>query len=70
MDKFFATSKTIQGIIVMAVPMLRALFGWEWATPEAGADVSMIVDGFITLVGLVWAFYGRMTAEKKLTLTP
>ena len=70
MDKFFATSKTIQGIVIMAVPMLRALFGWDWATPEAGAELSVVVDQLIALVGGVWAIYGRITATKNIAVLP
>lgn len=70
MDKWFVTSKTIQGIVVMALPILRTIFGWEWATAEAGADLSLVIDQLITLVGGGWALYGRVTATKTISVVP
>ena len=70
MDKFFASSKTIQGIVMMAFPMLSGLLGWTWATPEVGTEIGVLLGQALTFLGGVWAFYGRLTATKKLSLTP
>ncbi len=70
MDKFFLASKTMQGLVLMAIPMFRGLFGWEWATTETGADVALMIESGMALVGLILAVYGRVVATGKIVAVP
>jgi hypothetical protein len=73
--KFILKSKTILGIVIAAVPAVLGLFGIE----AVQADVQTIADsvfgiiekfeGIITLGGLALATYGRIKADKALTIT-
>lgn len=71
-SRFFLKSKTIQGILVTAIPLLMKLFGLEWSE-ELTADVAAIIDSAIGLGGLAWATYGRFRATndgRKLAVNP
>ncbi len=70
MDKFFLASKTIQGLIIMAIPMLRGLFGWDWATTQTGADLALIIDGTMGVFGLGLAIYGRVVVAGRIVAVP
>jgi hypothetical protein len=59
--KNFLASKTLQGILVM---VLTFLFGDQFGDPE----YAQIAEGVAILAGGVWALWGRVTADKKLTL--
>ena len=61
-EKFIAKSKTIQGLVVMAIPMLASLLGFQWAG-EDNAAVNQTIDAALTFVGLAWGLYGRLTAK-------
>lgn len=69
----FSTSKsplnsiTIRGIIVMLVPTLLALFGYDLGDDGAGL-IANVVDHSIELVGAATAIYGRFKAIQTLRL--
>lgn len=68
-DKFIAKSKTVQGLVVMALPMIATLAGFEWAG-EDNAALNETIDAVITAVGLIWALIGRVTATTGVKWTP
>ena len=74
MNKFLLKSKTVQGIIITLLPMLSNLLGFEWsasAQVEAAGFLQQIqgnLESIVALVGAGWAFYGRMRADKPLTI--
>ena len=68
-DKFILKSKTIQGLVIMVIPMLASLVGFEW-TGEDGADLNQLIDAGLTFLGFAWGFYGRMTATTDLKALP
>ncbi len=59
MDKAWFESKTVWGALIAAAGPILGLVG---ITPE-------IIDAGITLVGALFALYGRFKAEGGLTLT-
>lgn len=67
MDKFVLKSKTIQGLIVAALPLLDAVTGVEAFKGLEGAIGSFVTE-LTTFVGLVWAAIGRAKAEGKLKI--
>lgn len=75
--KAFFKSKTLIGILLAAIPVifpqaapfvlpLRDLAGVD---PQATAAVTEVVNSGVQLVGLLLAFYGRVTAATKLTVS-
>jgi hypothetical protein len=68
-EKFIAKSKTFQGLVVMAIPMLASLVGFEWAGDD-NAAVNQTIDALITFVGFAWGLFGRLTAKAPVRMTP
>ena len=68
-EKFIAKSKTVQGLIVTALPMLATLIGFSW-TGEDNASVNETINALITFVGLAWGLYGRLTATHDIKILP
>lgn len=62
MSKNFLQSKTIQGILISALPYLSNLVGYEIP------DHAGFVNDILILVGSVWAIYGRVKAVDKIKL--
>lgn len=67
MTKFFLKSKTVQGIIVTAIPAVMALLEIEW-TEDQTSQLNLIMDSALTALGTAWALFGRATADSKLRL--
>ena len=68
-EKFILKSKTCQGLVVMALPMLASLIGFQWAG-EDNESVNQTIDAALTFVGLAWGLYGRLTAKAVVTVLP
>ena len=68
-QKFIAKSKTVQGLVVMALPMLASLIGFQWAG-EDNESVNQTIDAALTFVGLAWGLYGRLTAKTVVKVLP
>lgn len=68
-EKFIAKSKTVQGLIVIALPMLASLLGFEWAG-EDNTAVNETIDAAITFIGFTWALVGRITAKTGVHILP
>ena len=68
-DKFIVKSKTIQGLVIMALPMLAGLIGFEWAG-EDNAAVNLTIDAGITFIGFAWGLIGRLTAKADIKVMP
>jgi hypothetical protein len=70
--KPFYYSKTILGVIVSAVVYIAGLCGWHIAdlAPQILDAISKQIDATITIAGLVFAVYGRVTAKTQVTLGP
>ena len=68
-SKFIGFSKTVQGLVVAAIPTVMQLLGVEWG-PEDTAQTADIMYQAIQLAGLAWAFYGRVEAKQSLRLKP
>jgi hypothetical protein len=58
-EKFFLKSKTIWGVIVMALPALLPLAG---VGSETGTLITATGDGLIQAAGAALAIYGRQQA--------
>ena len=62
-QKPFWKSKTLQGLAVVAVGLAASKFGWGLTD----ADQANLVADLSQIIGLVYAWYGRITAKEKLT---
>ena len=62
--KFYLRSKTIIGGLVVAVPQVLRIFGWELAD----CDAQLIGDSALTALGAVLILWGRLTATQPLRL--
>lgn len=62
--KFFLSSKTFQGILVMILAALLPRFGLEFGDTELAGLASDIALG----IGALWAAVGRVTAKKSVSL--
>jgi hypothetical protein len=69
MEKFFLFSKTIQGILIMLVPLVLQLTGVELPVGE-DAGVGSVITMLFELVGAAWATYGRIKATGAVTVKP
>lgn len=69
MAKFFLSSKTIWGIIMMFLPTLFQMVGWQWDAANA-ADIEKAFGYGMEFVGAILAIYGRVVADKPLAATP
>ena len=79
MEKWILRSMTIWGVIVTSLtagipainPLLNWMFGWhielEWVT-NLDQGVRTVLSGLGAIVGTIMTIYGRMGADKKLTL--
>lgn len=68
MDKFILKSKTVQGIILTALPQLDALLGLDWLA-SLGPQVDTAMTAALTVVGALWGIYGRIKAEGGVNFT-
>lgn len=68
-EKWIIKSKTVQGLVVMSIPMLATLIGFEW-TGEDNAAVNQTIDAMLTFVGMAWGLYGRLTAKAGVKVLP
>lgn len=69
MDKFFLYSKTIQGILIMLIPLVLQITGTELPVGEDAA-LGNLVTMLFELLGAAWATYGRIKAAGSITVTP
>ena len=58
-NKIFLKSKTVWGVIVMALPVILPLFGVNIDTSAIGGAG----DQILTAVGAILAIYGRVKAS-------
>lgn len=66
-SKSLLRSKTIWGVVVLLLPHLARLFGWQMDSAEAQA----VVDSGVSLLGAILGVWGRFTASRPLhLLTP
>jgi hypothetical protein len=73
MDKWMVQSKTLWGVLLLALPGLSATFNWNIAPSDlAGLEPAMasLVDSAEVIVGIGLAVWGRLTAKTSLTVTP
>lgn len=68
-DKFIAKSKTFQGLVVMALPMIASLIGFEWAG-EDNESLNQTIDAAITFIGFAWGLFGRLSAKADIKVLP
>lgn len=68
MDKFFLKSKTIIGILVIAVVSLAPEIGISFSSDD-GVFVNQLVDQIVQTAGLVVAAYGRFVADGRLSIS-
>jgi hypothetical protein len=68
-EKFFLKSKAIQGLLLMLIPVLANLIGFEWAGEDSAA-LNNLIDAGLAFIGFAWGFYGRMTATTDLKVLP
>ena len=61
MNKYFLKSKTIWGIIVMALPALLPVLGLS-LTPDDTTLITQTGDSVMTAIGGILAVYGRFSA--------
>lgn len=60
--KWIGKSKTVWGVILMAIPAFAQLAGWEWTT-EQGMELDVIASGIFEVLGMILAIVGRYTAK-------
>lgn len=63
-SKFLPGAKTYIGLIITFLGTLATTLGWDWFGAIA-ADLQEIGNLVVTLVGLVIATIGRLTAKPK-----
>jgi len=68
-SKFILQSRTIWGVIIMALPAVLPLFGIEFGA-EAVGESNIAFNSLIEFVGAVLAVYGRFKAETSISVTP
>ena len=67
-NKFFLMSKTLWGVIVMALPVVLPLFGVSFGFDET-ALIGDTADKVFSAVGAILALWGRFSAKTTLTAT-
>lgn len=67
--KFWLKSKTIWGVVLMALPTLFSALGLEWQQSD-GATIEKFVGYGVEVVGFILAVWGRKNATKPLVATP
>lgn len=71
MFKNFFASNTIRGILVVVfaqmLPVLGPIIGLSFTAAD-GQDIIAAADEIITAVGLLYATYGRIVADRPLNL--
>ena len=70
MSKFFLKSKTIQGLILMALGGVLRSFGVEVSNESlsvAQTELISLYPEIIEFIGLIWAGYGRFKASGGVT---
>jgi hypothetical protein len=65
--KIFLASKTIWGVVIMALPALLPLAGISFGVDDT-AVVNEMADKIFQSVGAVIAVYGRWSATTKLSI--
>lgn len=68
-SKFLAKSKTIQGAVIMLIPIVMQLFDVQW-TEDQTAEINEAISAIIGAAGAVWVVIGRFTADSKITIKP
>lgn len=75
-EKWFALSRTIWGMILMAAPVILPMVGFDW-TPEKAAALEEAATQWETLlvagsgfIGAILVVVGRQGAKSKLTILP
>lgn len=68
-NKWILKSKTVWGILLVAVPALLETAGISIPKEWIG-DGDNIVKGIFEVVGMIVALYGRIAATGGVTLTP
>ena len=66
--KIFLASKTVWGVIIMALPALLPLFGVSFGVDDT-AVVNDAADQVFQAVGALIAVWGRWSASTKLSIT-
>ena len=61
--------KTYIGLAVTAAPLILSLFGFT-PTPAFNEQFPEAVTGLISIIGVCFAFYGRMKAQTPGWLAP
>lgn len=61
-------SKTIWGVIVMILPPVLGLLGFEITVADAEGAATAI-DGIVSGIGAILAIWGRISASRPVTLT-
>ncbi len=67
-SKTFLASKTIWGVIIMALPALLPLFGVSFGVDDT-AVVNDAADKVFQAAGALIAVWGRWSASTKLSIT-
>ncbi len=66
-NKIFLKSKTVWGVVIMAIPALFPLFGWTFTVDDT-AVVNEAADKVFQAVGALLTLYGRFAATTTLTV--
>jgi len=69
-NKPFWQSRTLWGLVISGIAMAAAHWGVQISPDDAAVnDIIEIVSKVVEIAGLVYAFYGRVTAKKTVGLT-
>ena len=68
MTKFFLYSKTIQGLLILAIPFINLFlkqFGYDVVI--INEDITGFFELFLGLAGFIYSFVGRLKAKEQLS---
>ena len=68
-EKWIVTSKTIWGLVIMALPLVAKLAGWQF-TGEDTVAMQQTFDAVITAVGMALGVWGRLSAKAGVRALP
>ena len=69
MNKFFLKSKTVIGILTVAIVQLAPVLGFSF-TEDDSAMVNSAVDAVVTALASLLALFGRFTAKQSISVVP
>lgn len=67
--KIFLASKTLWGVLIMALPVLLPMIGVSWGIDDTSV-INETADKIFQAVGAALALWGRFSAKTSLSIKP